>query len=59
MESTGPPGRVHVSMETYKCVEHLGEFEWECRGELPVKGAGNMVTYLLKQDSASVEDRKL
>lgn len=49
MESTGVPGRVHVSGDTHALVQHLGrEFQWDCRGQVAVKGAGDMVTYLLR-----------
>ena len=50
METTGIPGRVHVSADTHVLVHHLDdEFCWECRGEVGVKGVGPMVTYLLQQ----------
>ena len=51
METAGVPGRVHVSADTHALVRHLGgEFGWECRGEVDVKGVGPMTTYLLRQD---------
>jgi class 3 adenylate cyclase len=51
MESTGIPGRVHVSADTHALLRHLGdEFDWECRGDVAVKGVGTMVTYLLRQE---------
>ena len=45
MESTGIPGRIHVS-EPYR--KELGTaFEFEDRGEMEIKGKGVMHTYFL------------
>ncbi|KAF5837932.1 adenylate and guanylate cyclase catalytic domain-containing protein [Dunaliella salina] len=43
MESTGVPGRIHVSETTHGL---LPEYAWESVGLIPVKGKGNMRTYL-------------
>mmetsp|Transcript_9359 Transcript_9359/g.25236 ORF Transcript_9359/g.25236 Transcript_9359/m.25236 type:complete len:447 (+) Transcript_9359:4403-5743(+) len=43
MESTGVPGRIHVSETTQGL---LPEYAWESVGLIPVKGKGNMHTYL-------------
>jgi adenylate cyclase len=45
MESTGEPGRIHVTEEVYSRLRE--EFRFECRGEAQVKGKGLMVTYFL------------
>jgi len=45
MESTGEPGKIQVSQDTY---EHLNdEFLLESRGVIDVKGKGNMQTWFL------------
>jgi adenylate cyclase len=45
MESTGVPGRIQVSPETYDEVKH--QFAFESRGPIDVKGKGIMTTWLL------------
>lgn len=46
MESHGVPGGIQVSASTY---QHLQDkFHFEARGTIPVKGKGEMMTYLLK-----------
>jgi adenylate cyclase len=45
MESTGVPGRIQVSPETYDAVKH--QFAFESRGPIDVKGKGMMMTWLL------------
>jgi adenylate cyclase len=45
MESHGQPGRVHISDATYQLIKD--DFECECRGTIPVKGKGEMVTWFL------------
>jgi adenylate cyclase len=45
MESTGVPGRIHVSPETYALVSD--QFAFESRGPIDVKGKGKMSTWLL------------
>jgi adenylate cyclase len=45
MESTGVPGRIQVSPETFERVKD--QFEFESRGPLDVKGKGKMTTWLL------------
>jgi len=45
MESTGEPGKIQVSQDTY---EHLNdEFLLESRGVIDVKGKGKMQTWFL------------
>ncbi len=51
MESTGVPGRIHVSEATYTLIKD--EFEVEQRTPIEVKGKGLMTTYLL----TGVKDR--
>lgn len=45
MESTGVPGRIQISSETYARVSD--QFEFESRGPIDVKGKGKMTTWLL------------
>ncbi len=45
MESTGEPGRIHVTEAVYSRLRE--EFLFECRGEVEVKGKGGMATYFL------------
>ena len=46
MESTGSPGAVHVSHETYLRIRTM--YVFEDRGEIEVKGKGLMRTWLIK-----------
>ncbi|WP_272938874.1 MULTISPECIES: adenylate/guanylate cyclase domain-containing protein [Sinorhizobium] len=45
METTGVPGRIQVSPETY--TQLSDQFEFECRGPVDVKGKGKITTWLL------------
>lgn len=45
MESSGVPGRIHVTEATY--LKLRDEFELEQRPQIEVKGKGLMTTYLL------------
>jgi adenylate cyclase len=45
MESTGIPGRVQVTRETYERLKD--EFEFEPRGRIAVKGKGEIETWFL------------
>ncbi|WKY00497.1 hypothetical protein Q1695_014943 [Nippostrongylus brasiliensis] len=47
MDSSGVPGKIQVTEETKNILEKEG-FEFECRGEINVKGKGLMTTYFLK-----------
>ncbi|EDV20503.1 uncharacterized protein TRIADDRAFT_31746 [Trichoplax adhaerens] len=46
MDSTGTPGRVQVSERANRVLQP--KFDFEYRGQIQVKGKGNMRTYLLK-----------
>ncbi|KAI1705680.1 adenylate and guanylate cyclase catalytic domain-containing protein [Ditylenchus destructor] len=52
MDSSGIPGRIQVTEETKQILEKEG-FDFECRGEINVKGKGLMTTYLVKAPSPS------
>ncbi|HEY8077890.1 MAG TPA: adenylate/guanylate cyclase domain-containing protein [Labilithrix sp.] len=56
MESHGVPGAIQVTEATYALVK--GDFEFEPRGEISVKGKGAMRTYLLTKRIAPVSGRK-
>ena len=45
MESTGLPGRIQVSAETYERVKD--KFECESRGPIDVKGKGKIATWFV------------
>jgi class 3 adenylate cyclase len=45
MESHGVPGAIHVAEPTYKLLKD--DYVFESRGSIPVKGKGEMKTYLL------------
>jgi hypothetical protein len=45
MESTGLPGRIHVSAKTAERLQGL--FNLESRGNVDVKGIGHFQTYLI------------
>ncbi|MEL7034351.1 MAG: adenylate/guanylate cyclase domain-containing protein [Cyanobacteria bacterium J06592_8] len=45
MESSGEPGRIQVTEATYERLKH--QYNLESRGEISVKGRGNMKTYWL------------
>ncbi|CAI4222934.1 unnamed protein product [Auanema sp. JU1783] len=48
MESTGEASKVHLSPNANQLLKSTyPEFITECRGEIPVKGKGNMMTYWL------------
>jgi adenylate cyclase len=52
MESTGEPGKIQVSQDTYKCLAE--EFILESRGVIDVKGKGEMRTWFLIGRRAAV-----
>ena len=47
MESTGVPSRVQISKHVVENVEE-GEFEFEARGQIQVKGKGLVEAFMLK-----------
>ncbi|KAI6200887.1 Adenylyl cyclase V [Aphelenchoides besseyi] len=55
MSSLGIAGRIQVTEETKLVLEKEG-FEFECRGDIDVKGKGLMTTYLIRlpSDSSSI-----
>jgi len=49
MESTGEPGRIHVTADVYQRLRDWSVFE--CRGSVQVKGIGSMTTYFLQEEN--------
>ncbi|GLI65786.1 hypothetical protein VaNZ11_009402 [Volvox africanus] len=47
MESTGVPGAIQISEDTYMALPESSRALWTCRGEVEVKGKGLLRTYLL------------
>ena len=57
MEQHGLPGQIQVTKEV---VEQAGQgFQFECRGQLAVKGKGVMETYLLKRAKGTKARRSM
>lgn len=48
MESTGIPGKVHISAETYQVLKNEKEFKFTSLGEQHIKGKGIMDTFLVE-----------
>jgi len=46
MESHGLPGHIHVTQATYERLR--GKYVFTERGLIPIKGKGEMLTYLLE-----------
>lgn len=48
MESTGVAGRIHVTTQVKDLLKpYKSVLKIECRGAIPVKGKGEMVTYFI------------
>ncbi|XP_030376658.1 atrial natriuretic peptide receptor 1 [Scaptodrosophila lebanonensis] len=56
MESTGLPGKIHVSSATKEILDKFGTFELESRGDVELKGKGTVTTYWL--NSTTEEDAR-
>ena len=50
MESTCTAGRLQISEDTYALVKNQGDFEWEARRGVNIKGKGNLKTFLLVEE---------
>ncbi|XP_017941345.1 atrial natriuretic peptide receptor 2 [Manacus vitellinus] len=53
MESTSEALKIQCSSSVYQLLEQIGEYVLVCRGNLQVKGKGDMVTYWLEGKKAS------
>ncbi|RCN40655.1 adenylate/guanylate cyclase catalytic domain protein [Ancylostoma caninum] len=56
MDSSGVPGKIQVTEETKSILEKEG-FQFECRGEINVKGKGLMTTYFLVSGPYDLQDQ--
>ncbi|EYB90621.1 hypothetical protein Y032_0217g2396 [Ancylostoma ceylanicum] len=56
MDSSGVPGKIQVTEETKNILEKEG-FQFECRGEINVKGKGLMTTYFLVSGPYDLQDQ--
>ncbi|XP_034242984.1 atrial natriuretic peptide receptor 2-like [Thrips palmi] len=54
MESTGEPMRIHITEQTKQCLDQLGGYVVELRGQLEIKGKGVMNTYWLTDKDGGV-----
>jgi len=54
MESTGVSGQIQASQEVYERL--AGQFIWEPRGAIDVKGKGRMPTWFLIDRHEAAED---
>ncbi|KFP64183.1 Atrial natriuretic peptide receptor 2, partial [Cariama cristata] len=53
MESTSEALKIQCSSSTYQLLEQIGKYVLVCRGNLQVKGKGDMVTYWLEGKKVS------
>ncbi|XP_061473687.1 atrial natriuretic peptide receptor 1-like [Rhineura floridana] len=58
MESTSEALKIQCSSNTYQLLEQIGEYVLVCRGNLQVKGKGDMITYWLEGKKASTAQKK-
>lgn len=49
METNGVAGRVNISEKTYELIKDDPRFEYEARGQIDVKGKGQMVMYFVRR----------
>ncbi|KAL8172956.1 UNVERIFIED_CONTAM: hypothetical protein K2H54_035843 [Gekko kuhli] len=55
MESHGLPDKIHLSPTAFRALQHQG-FDIVERGEIEVKGKGEMTTYFLRQNPRASEN---
>uniref|UniRef100_A0A914CSN0 Guanylate cyclase domain-containing protein n=1 Tax=Acrobeloides nanus TaxID=290746 RepID=A0A914CSN0_9BILA len=56
MESSGKPGKIHISPETNQYLTHvIGGYNTESRGDIIIKGKGVMETFWLVSDGEGHE----
>ncbi|XP_077777759.1 atrial natriuretic peptide receptor 1-like [Podarcis muralis] len=58
MESTSEALKIQCSSNTYQLLEQIGEYILVCRGNLQVKGKGDMITYWLEGKKSSATQKK-
>ncbi|NXH21867.1 ANPRB protein, partial [Bucco capensis] len=57
MESTSEALKIQCSSSAYQLLEQIGDYVLVCRGNLQVKGKGDMVTYWLEGKKASATQK--
>ncbi|KAM9167232.1 atrial natriuretic peptide receptor 1-like isoform 2-T2 [Mergus octosetaceus] len=57
MESTSEALKIQCSSSAYQLLEQIGEYVLVCRGNLQIKGKGDMVTYWLEGKKASATQK--
>ncbi|XP_009946044.1 PREDICTED: atrial natriuretic peptide receptor 1-like [Leptosomus discolor] len=57
MESTSEALKIQCSSSAYQLLEQIGKYVLVCRGNLQVKGKGDMVTYWLEGKKASATQK--
>ncbi|OQR67577.1 atrial natriuretic peptide receptor 1-like, partial [Tropilaelaps mercedesae] len=50
MESYGEAMKIHITGDTKNLLDTFGTFKTTCRGEIQVKGKGQMITYFLEAE---------
>lgn len=56
MESTGSPGRIHVTKKVADLLKPLSILQIECRGAIHVKGKGELVTYFIDSEQSDTAE---
>ncbi|XP_013384336.1 guanylate cyclase 32E [Lingula anatina] len=59
MESTGVALKIHISMACKLILDKLGGYQLEERGNIHVKGKGEMTTYFLLSEDTAFRSRRL
>ncbi|NWZ31205.1 ANPRB protein, partial [Asarcornis scutulata] len=59
MESTSEALKIQCSSSAYQLLEQIGEYVLVCRGNLQVKGKGDMVTYWLEGKKVSATQKEV
>ncbi|NXG45960.1 ANPRB protein, partial [Psilopogon haemacephalus] len=59
MESTSEALKIQCSSSAYQLLEQIGEYVLVCRGNLQVKGKGDMITYWLEGKKTSATQKTI
>ncbi|XP_039199384.1 atrial natriuretic peptide receptor 2-like [Crotalus tigris] len=59
MESTSEALKIQCSSSTYQLLQQIGEYVLVCRGNLQIKGKGDMVTYWLEGKKSGIIQKKV
>ena len=54
MESEGITGKIQLSEATYDLVKLIPDLKFTSRGEVEIKGKGNMKTWLVEPDTTAM-----